>query len=307
MAKILITGGSGLLGRAISEILVKQGHEVAWLSRQAGNSGGIRRYKWSVSQGYIDPEAFRNTRYLVHLAGAGIIDHRWTPAYKKQVIDSRVKSSGLVFEYVSKTKTQLDKFVGGSATGFYGTRQKAGGYSEEDGPGNDFLSDVCVQWENSYQKFISAGIPTTIIRTGIVLAKQSGAYAKLAPVFKIGFGSPMGNGRQPFPWIHIDDIAGIFIHALFNDTVSGVYNGAAPEHIDNRTFSQALAKSLHRPFFAPPVPAFVLKLALGERATTIIEGAHINAEKIIGSGYRFKFTHIGDALADLAFRKRDYI
>lgn len=300
MAKILISGGSGLIGRAISELLQTKGHEVAWLSREAGNSRGTRKFRWDISQNYIDLAAFEGVDTLIHLAGSGIVDRSWTPAYKKQLIESRVKSSALLADTVIKNGFKIRTFIGASAIGYYGTSRDQAVHDEISPPGNDFLSEVCAAWEKSYQPFAEAGIRTAIIRTGIVLSRDGGAYAKIVPPFKFGLGAALGRGSQYFPWVHIKDIAGIYVLALQNPQLSGAYNAVAAQIITNKEFSSELAKSLHRPFFLPNIPAPLLKLALGERAVTLTEGLKISNHKIRAAGYEFKFEEIGKALKDLA-------
>ena len=300
MAKILITGGSGLVGNAISERLLKTGHEPIWLSRESGSSKGIKKFKWDIAKNYIDEKAFEGVDSIIHLAGAGIADKRWTAEYKQQIIDSRVKSAELLFDHISKHNIKIKTLVGGSAIGYYGAIQSQKTFTEKDEPGTDFLAKTCVQWEKSYEPFINAGIRTSIIRTAVVLSKNGGAYAKMVPVFKLGFGAALASGKQYFPWIHINDIAGIYIHALFDQTIHGIYNATATEVPTNKDFSKQLAKSYNKPFFLPNVPKVLLKLAMGEGSVMVTEGIKISNQKIIDTGYKFEFDSIEKALKDLA-------
>lgn len=300
MAKILITGGSGLVGRAVSELLLNSGHQPAWLSREASASTSILQYKWDISGSYIDKKAFEGVEAVVHLAGAGIVDHRWTPAYKQEIIDSRVKSSALLYDYISKNNYPVKTLVGSSAVGYYGARQNNLVFTEEDFPGTDFLSKTCALWEKSYTPFQQLGIRTAVIRTGLVLSREGGFYKKMAPLFRVGLGAALGRGKQYMPWIHIHDIAAMYKHLLFTTQLSGAYNGVATELINNRDFSKKLAESLNKPFFLPPVPSFALRLALGESAATVTEGLRISNQKVKGSGFRFKFEKVADALHHLA-------
>ncbi len=303
MSKILITGGSGSLGGAISELLLKSGHQPVWLSREAGNFKGITKYKWDIAKDYIDEKAFEGVESIIHLAGAGIADKRWTSAYKKQIIDSRVKSSELLFNYISKNKFPIHTLVGGSAIGYYGAIQSEKLFSETDNAGTDFLAESCILWEKSYQPFINSGIRTSIIRTGVVLSKNSGAYAKMVPAFKLGFGAAIASGEQYFPWIHINDIAAIFVHALFDQKVKGIYNGVASELITNQAFSRQLAKSFNKPFFLPNVPAFLLKIAMGEGYVMVTEGIKISNQKIKSTGFEFEFESAETALKSLVLSR----
>ena len=300
MAKILITGGSGLAGRSISELLVKQGHEVCWLSRQKGTLGNIKKFQWDVAKGYMDEAALEGTDAIVHLAGAGIIDKRWTTTYKKEIVDSRVKSSELLFATISKNNYEIKTLVGASAVGYYGSTQSDHCYTETDSPGTGFLAETCITWEKSYKPFISYGIRTVVIRTGIVLSHNGGAYARMVPPFRFGLGAALAGGKQYFPWIHVKDLASIYVHALLHDNLSGAFNAVASEIVTNQEFSKQLAKSLHRPFFLPHVPEMVLKLALGERAMTITTGLKISNEKIKAAGFRFEFDNLEQALDNLS-------
>jgi len=300
MAKILITGGSGLVGSVISSKLLQNNHQPVWLSREGGDFKGIKKFKWDIDKNYIDEKAFEGIDGIIHLAGAGIADKRWTTEYKKQIIDSRVKSSELLFETISKNKFPVKTFVGGSAIGYYGAIQSQKTYTENDKAGNDFLAETCVLWEKSYEPFIKAGIRTTIIRTGIVLSNKGGAYAKMAPAFKMGFGAALASGNQYFPWIHINDIAGIYIHALFNQNINGIYNAVSSESINNCDFSKQLARSFNKPFFLPNVPKFLLKMAMGEGAIMVTDGVKTSNQKIKDSGYKFEFDSVEVALKDLA-------
>jgi uncharacterized protein (TIGR01777 family) len=235
---------------------------------------------------------------LIHLAGAGIVDKRWTASYKKELLDSRVKSSELLYETIARNNISLKTLVGGSAIGYYNS-YAIESCDENSAPGTDFMARTCVAWENSYSPFAENGIRTVIIRTGIVLSKKGGAYAKMVPPFKFGLGAAIGSGEQAFPWIHVKDVAGIFVYALLNTNMKGVYNAVSSRPVTNLEFSKRLAKSLHKPFFLPAVPEFVLQLVLGERAVTVTKGASVSNDKIKQSGFRFAFDNLDEALTDL--------
>ena len=300
MSNILITGGSGLVGKAVSDILLKNNHQPVWLSREEGHYKGIKKFKWDIDKNFIDEKAFEGVENIIHLAGSPIADKHWTENNKKQILDSRVKSSELLFNYVSKNNYKIKTLVGGSAIGYYGAIQSEKIYTETDKPASDFLSETCIAWEKSYNAFINANIRTCIIRTGVVLSKNEGAYAKMAAPAKLGFGAAIASGKQFFPWIHINDIAAIFTHALFNQNVSGIYNAVGSELITNKDFSQQLSKSLNKPFFIPNIPKFVLKIAMGERAIMVTEGVKISNQKIKDAGFKFEFETAVEALNELA-------
>ncbi|MDO8999084.1 MAG: TIGR01777 family oxidoreductase [Bacteroidota bacterium] len=300
MAKILITGGSGLVGNAISKLLLRNGHKPIWLSRETGEFNGIKKYKWDISKKFIDEKAFEDVESIIHLAGAGIADKRWTPEYKKIIIDSRVKSCELLFEYILKNNYNIKTLIGGSAVGYYGALQSDKLFTEEDFPGNDFLAETCQLWEKSYQPFINQGTRTVIIRTATVLSNKGGAYTKMVGPYKLGLGAALGSGKQNFPWIHINDIAGIYNFVLFNQNSNGVYNAVSSEIINNHDFLKQLAKSYNKPFFLPNIPEFILKIVMGESSILLSQGVKISNKKIKDLGYTFEFETAKEALNDLA-------
>ena len=300
MAKILITGGSGLLGKKISELLLLQNHTPVWLSRQPKTDSPIQQFKWDIDKKFIDPKAFENVDTVIHLAGEGIIDKSWTSERKKELLDSRVKSSELLYESLIKSNTQLNAFVGCSAVGFYGATTSQEIRTELSSAGNDFLADTCVHWENSYNSFINANIRTSIIRVGIVLSNNAGAYQKMYKPFKFGFGSAVASGKQYFPWIHIHDVANLFLYAALNKSMFGIFNAVASPTPTNKQFSEALSVSFNHKLMLPNVPKFLVKLALGERAITLTEGLQISNEKIKSQGFKFEFDDLPKALLNLA-------
>lgn len=298
MTKILITGGSGLVGQGISELLLKEDHEPRWLSRESGIENGIHKFRWDPEKNYLDESAFEGVEYLIHLAGAGIIDKAWTPSYKKKIIDSRVKSSELLFAHLAKNKLGIRAFVGASAVGYYGSEPSEHWQDETDPPGNDFLSRTCIAWEQSYRPFSESGIRTAILRTGVVLSSKGGAYAKMLAPFKWGLGAAIGNGKHYLPWIHISDLSRMYVYALFNE-LNGTYNAVASVSASNLEFSYKLAQSLHRPLLLPNVPEFLLKMVLGERAVTVTRGLKVSNAKIKAAGFRFEFDDLEKTLNDL--------
>lgn len=305
MAKVLITGGSGLLGNAISNILLKNNYEVVWLSREAGTKTMsyaqiIKKYKWDVEKQFIDEAAFENVEQIIHLAGAGIADKKWTDAYKNEIINSRIKSSELLFNYITKLNVPIKTFVGASAVGYYGAIQSEKLITEEERPYTDFLAQACIAWENSYKPIIDKGIRTPIIRIGVILSTHGGAYKKMIPPFKFNLGSSIGSGKQYLPWIHINDVANIFVHVLQNASLNQTYNAVGSELVTMDTFTSQLAKSIHRLKFLPKVPTFILKLVMGESHLMVTEGLKISNQKIKTTSFKFEFESLNAALKDLA-------
>lgn len=299
MPKVLITGGSGLIGKALTDKLLQKGYEVVHLSRSEKLDGKVKAYKWNVDKGEIDSRAFEQLDYIVHLAGTGVADKRWSAARKQEIIDSRVKSSALLVKMLKEHNVRLKAFVGASAIGIYGMETSAHVYKEEDKGKEDFLSYSCRLWEESYQPVMDSGVRTVIIRVGVVLSNKGGALLKMLGPVKAGIGSALGSGKQFVPWIHIDDISGIFLKAIEDEQLQGTFNGVAPSAITNNQLTKAIAKTLHKPYFMPAVPVVVLKLMFGELASMFLEGSAVSADKIKTAGYGFKFDTIERTLSDL--------
>ncbi|WP_339660763.1 TIGR01777 family oxidoreductase [uncultured Polaribacter sp.] len=288
MARILITGGTGLVGKKLTEMLIDKNHEVIILSR---NPTKENEYKWDISSNYVDEKTLLHTDYMIHLAGAGIADERWTAKRKQVIIDSRVNSANLLFDKIKELNINLKGFISASGIGYYGAVTSDTIFKETDKAGTDFLADVCQKWENAAHQFSTKNIPVTILRTGIVLADKGGALDKMkTPII-----SPLGSGNQFLPWIHIDDLCLMYIKAIDNN-LTGIFNAVAPEHQTSKTFSKTLAKSIKRPFVGIGVPSFMLNLLFGELAIILLEGSRISAKKIEKSGFSFRFDTLKKAL-----------
>jgi len=298
MGHILITGGTGLLGQAITQLLEQKGYEVAYLSRNKEKSGNIRLYQWDIKSGFIEEGAIENASAIMHLAGASVADGRWTDARKKIIIDSRVESANLLLQKIKEVGHSPDTLVAASAIGYYGITTLDKTFTEEDSPASDFLGHVCQLWEQATSKFTEHGIRTVQIRIGVVLSNKGGALPQMAQPIKLFAGSPLGTGRQAIPWIHIHDIANMFVHALENK-IEGPFNGVAPNPVDNKSFTKILAGVLKRPLFLPNVPAFVIKMMLGEQAVIALEGTKVSAKKIEHAGFVFKHPTLEPALKSI--------
>lgn len=291
MMRILITGGTGLVGKRLTKMLIDKNYEVIILSR---NPKEENEFKWSVAENYIDEKALINTDYIIHLAGAGIADKRWTEGRKKTIIDSRVLTTNLLFSKINELNINLKGFISASGIGYYGSVTSDKIFEETDKVGNDFLGKVCHKWENAAHQFSTKNIPVTILRTGIVLSKKGGALEKMkTPII-----SPLGSGKQYIPWIHIDDLCTMYIKSI-EDNLTGIFNAVAPEHHTSKSFSKALAKSIKRPFLGIGVPSFMMKLLFGEMAVLLLEGSRISAKKIEKNGYSFRFAKLSKALNNL--------
>lgn len=303
MAVILISGGTGLVGKALSNHLLSKGHKIRILSRNPKSTNNIKSFYWDVEKNEIDENAFDDVEHIVHLAGSSIADKRWTDARKQEIINSRVNSMKLISSIVKKKNIQLKSFVGASAIGIYGMITSDKIFSENDKGQDDFLSQSCMQWENAYQEIQTLSNKNCIIRIGVVLSKDGGALKRLMPLFQLGLGSAVGSGKQYMPWIHIDDLVSIFQEALFNSNYSGIYNAVSPEETSNQSFSKQLAKCLSKPFFLPNVPAFILKLVFGEMANVLLEGSRISSKKLTNVGFQFQYPMLSEALSVIVSKK----
>lgn len=294
MASILVTGGTGFIGSALSDLLRTKGHTVLILSRTKTDKPNT--FYWNLQERYIDPEAILKADYIIHLAGEGIADKRWTPQRKKDLINSRVETANILFEKVKELNPNLKGFISASGIGYYGATTSEKIYEENDASGNDFISEICKVWEKASLQFNAINIRTVILRTGVVLAKEGGALEKLSQPIKLGVGAALGSGKQFIPWIHLEDLCNMYVEAIENREFKGIYNAVAPEHVTNKSLTKMIAKNLKKPLWLPNIPAFVMKLILGKMAVIILEGSQISSEKILATGFKFKFPTLNEAL-----------
>jgi hypothetical protein len=295
MKKVLITGGTGLIGKRLSFLLASRGYEVRILSRNDSSNSVYKTFVWNVTEQYINDSAFEGLNHIIHLAGAGIADKRWSEKRKKEIIASRVASTNLLYNTVKRLKTPLSSFISASATGYYGSVTTETIFEEIDKPAKDFLGKVCSLWENSIFQFNEIKIRTVAFRTGIVLAKNGGALKKMkTPIISL-----LGDGKQYMPWIHIDDLCELYIKAIEDTNFEGAYNAVSTEYQSNISFSKALAKIQKRLFIPIGAPKFILKLIFGEMSTIILNGSKVSASKIKQTGFKFKFETLEDSLKNL--------
>lgn len=300
VAKILITGGTGSIGKHLTSRLTMQGHNVVILSRNVFKQSTVEVYQWDPDKGYADEKAFEGIDHIVNLAGAGIGEKRWTKKRKVELLNSRTNAAKVLFYYINSLKLKPVSFIGASAIGYYGAQTSQKIFVESDEPAKDFLGTVCALWENSYEPIKAAAVSTSILRISPVLAKNSGVYKALAPPTAYGLGTIVGSGKQYMPWIHIDDMVSIIVELIDGTIPHGVYNAVAPEHVNGTQFMNALAASLGRKIILPRVPAIVLKLGLGEMSSMIVEGSRISAQKLLQNSFKFKHETIESALSNLA-------
>lgn len=301
MAKVLITGGAGYIGRHLTKVLLEKGYHVAVLSRQRNtkNNAEIPTFYWDVNKNEIDPEALSSCDYIIHLAGANIGEKRWTNKRKQQISDSRIRTAELILQNVNRHDHHLRAFISSSAVGYYGAISSAKLFKETDLPGEDFLGEVCKKWELTADHFSQIGARVVKIRTGIVLSEKGGAFARLSLPARYGLGFAIGNGRQYLPWIHIEDLCNIYLRAIENTELEGPYNAVAPEHITNKEFARKIAQHFKKTFWLPNIPGIFIKLVLGEMAAMLLKGSRVSSRKIESTGFKFKFPGLDSALDDL--------
>ncbi|MEQ9165163.1 MAG: TIGR01777 family oxidoreductase [Fulvivirga sp.] len=296
---ILITGGTGLVGTRLTELLQSKNYAVKYLSRSSGIKNGIESFQWDINAGTVDEKAFENVNSIIHLAGAGVADKKWTPQRKKEILDSRTKSTQLIKSTLEKIDHKVESFISASAIGYYGW--DTGGVWVKEGSrfGDDFLATVTKAWEEEVDAIETLGIRTAKLRIGIVFSEKGAALYELAKPIKYGVGAPLGSGDQYMSWIHIDDLCEMFIYAVENKDVKGVFNAVGPNPETNKTITKAVAQVLGKPCFLPNVPGFILKIILGKRAAMVLGGSRVSSEKIQSVGFNFKFPELKKALEDL--------
>jgi uncharacterized protein (TIGR01777 family) len=294
---VLITGASGAIARELSKKIEKE-YTVRFLTRK---KKAENEFEWNLENNTINEQAFENISHIIHLAGANISEKRWTEDRKKELISSRVNSAKLILNTLKKKNIKLKSFISASGINFYGTKTTDKIFTENDAPGNDFLSEVVVVWEKAADEFKEQNVAERVvkIRTAVVLSKNEGALAKMMPPIKFGVGSPLGSGKQYMPWIHIDDICSMYEFTLKNPETEGSYNASAPQHTTNENLTKLIAKVLNKPLLMPNVPSFILKLIFGELADALLEGSRASSEKIIKAGFEFQFPDLQMALEDL--------
>jgi uncharacterized protein (TIGR01777 family) len=301
---ILITGGSGLVGTSLSAHLASRGYQVAHLSRYKRKSTLYPTFAWDLTRNSIEEGAFNAVDYIVHLAGAGVADKRWTKERKQVLASSRIDTARLIHQNLQKSGRKIKGFISASAIGIYGFDTGEIVQTEDRTQlGDDFLATLTKQWEEAADRFQDISDRVVKYRIGLVLSNNGGLLDKLLPITKLGLGSALGSGHQYMSWIHEHDLIGIFTKAIEDSDLNGVYNAVAPHPVTNESFMKALAKTVNRPLFLPNAPKFALQMALGELASAVTGGNRVSAEKIQQAGFTFKYPQLSHALADLLKRQ----
>ena len=298
MAAVLITGGTGMIGTRLTTMLFERGHTVVYLERSPKPGSNIKTFLWNIKDGTIDSNALGGVDAIIHLAGANIGERRWTSSRKKEILDSRINSTNLLYRELAGVHHQVTTFICASAVGYYGSDCGEVLKGEGDDAGTDFLAEVSRQWEDSALQIANLGIRVVRIRTGIVLAPSGGALGPMAKQARFGLAAALGSGRQYMSWIHLDDHCRAIIHALEHDAIHGPYNSVAPGPVSNHEFTHALTRVMNKPMFMPNVPSFVLKLLLGEMSVLVLGGCKVSSEKLQSTGFTFKYPDLVAALKD---------
>ena len=302
--RVLITGSSGLVGSALTRLLLGNGYEVRRLVRDGGTRTaveGVTTARWNPARGQLDPESVSGCDAVVHLAGAGIADARWSAERKRVIRESRVMGTDLLARALAAAPSPPPVLVSASATGYYGNRGDLV-LDEGSGSGFGFLSQVAQAWEAATAPASEAGIRVVHLRIGVVLSPKGGALARMLTPFKAGLGGPLGDGRQFWSWIALDDLVAAVLHAVREDSLQGAVNACTPDPVRVSEFASVLGRVLHRPAFLR-VPGFILKLLLGEMAEELLlASTRVRPAKLLESGFVFGLPTLEPALRDLLDR-----
>ncbi|MDF3078310.1 MAG: hypothetical protein K0S09_2199 [Sphingobacteriaceae bacterium] len=296
---ILITGGSGLIGSHLTQLLLDIGYHVRHLSRSAKPAKhDVEVFAWDVYKGEIDERCIDGVSAIIHLAGEGIAKKRWTAKRKMKIIQSRTASIDLIYKLLERKAHKVEALISASAVGFYGDRGD-GLLTEESPSGSGFLAESCREWEKAVDAEAALGLRIVKLRTGLVLAREGGALPQMDKLVRLGLGAALGSGSQWQSWIHIKDAVKMYLFALENAQISGNYNMATSHPVTNQELTKAIAQALKKPLWLPNVPAFALKLALGEMSEVVLSSTRVSAEKIMQQGFRFEFNKLAEALEEI--------
>ena len=310
---ILISGGTGLVGTALTKFLKEGGWNIIVLTRNPnlayrkfGNKSGISFAAWDIKKGTIDAHAVASADALVHLAGSGIVDKPWTEAYRREIRESRVNSSRLLVQAIRDHGSKLTTVVSASAIGWYGADdpEHMVAFTEDMPAAPGFLGETCLDWENSIKPVMELDKRLIICRFGIVLSNHGGALREFKKPLAFRVAGILGSGSQIVSWIHISDLCGIIQFAIEQENLQGVYNAVAPHPVSNKVLNLALAECIYgKGFMTMPVPEIFLKIFFGERSAEVLKSTTVSAEKILSTGFAFQFPDIHAAVKNLASGK----
>jgi hypothetical protein len=304
METVLITGGTGLVGKALSSVLLSKGYKVIILTRSKTdntsiiNAGEVSFAHWDIKKQQIDIAALQSADYIIHLAGAGVMDKKWTNEYKKEIISSRADSAKLIVDGLKNNTNKVKAIISASAIGWYAANDTI--HTEDEPADESFLGQTCKLWEESMKPVLQMDKRLVKLRIGIVLSKDGGALKEFMNPLTFGMAAILGTGKQMISWIHINDLCNLFVYAIENSQLKGVYNAVAPHPVDNKTLTISLAKKMKGNFYIPMhVPQFILKLMLGGRSIEILKSSTVSSKKIQDAGYSFQFETIDTALENI--------
>lgn len=304
MSKILIAGGTGLVGTRLSQLLNERGEEVVHLSRKKNPNATYPTFVWDTEQGSIEEAAFEKVDYIINLAGAGIADRLWTSSRKKLLIDSRVQTTQLLSTYIQQLQSKPKAFLSAAAIGIYGDRGDEV-LTEDAAIGKDgFMVQCCEEWEAAITDLATAtGVRTATFRVGVVLSTKGGALPKMLLPLKFLTASYFGDGSQWYSWVHIDDICRMFIHAIDNKTISGTYNATSPTPLTNKDLTKKMVKALGKRAIVVPAPEAILRLGMGEMADVVLNSNKVLPKRLESAGFQFQFPTFEEAVKDVVERK----
>jgi hypothetical protein len=287
----------------LTKELAAKGHAVMVLTRKArAAKNGVTYKEWDVEKRTIDNDAIAQADYIIHLAGANVADGRWTEKRKKEIVDSRVGSGELLVKSLKEIPNKIKAVVSASAIGWYGPDPQIPNtrpFVETDPADDAFLGETCRQWENAIWPVADLGKRLVILRTGIVLSNEGGAYAEFKKPLRFGVASVLGSGKQVVSWIHIDDLVNLFLTAINQENLQGIYNAVAPQPVSNKELILAIAKQRGSFYLPIPVPSPALKIALGEMSVEVLKSATVSSRKIANTGFSFRYPAIADAVKNL--------
>ena len=304
MAKVLITGGTGTLGMALSKLLLDSGIEVHHLSRRVTGDEAYPTFIWDINGGTIDTQAFEGVDRIIHLAGAPIAAEKWSDERKQEILDSRIKSAQLLFSKCKDLKISLKQFISASAIGWYPLILSEDIHDENSELGKGFLAEVCEKWEDSADHFNGLADSVVKIRIGLILTKEAGALTQISRPIRFYLGAGLGSGKQYMSWIHLSDVARMFKHVIMNN-LNGVYNAVGPEPTTNQEFMQTLADVMDKPIMLPNIPEFVIRILFGQTAEMVLRGVPLSSKKICDTGFEFSYPTLNSSLFDIYWSKHD--
>ncbi len=296
--KILITGASGLVGSRLTELLLQKGYQVSHLGRSK-KSGQVPSFVWDVNKGEFDTEALTGVDTIIHLAGAGVAEKRWTESRKKEILESRTKSSALLCKTLASTNHSVKAVISASAIGYYGFGFDDEVFAEDNKSGSDYLAQVTKQWEEAVSQLESLQLRVVKLRIGIVLSDKGGALVEMVKPIRMGAGAPLGSGEQYLSWIHLDDLCAMFIKAAEDETMKGAYNAVTGDWVTNSALTKMIAKILKKPLWLPNIPVFMMKIIVGEMAAIVVNGSKVSGDKIKKTGFKFRYSNLEEALESL--------